>query len=192
MYKKMNLQFFADEAKEEAKTDNKSGGDADQSKDETADKKYYTQDEIDAMITKRLAREAKKAEKAQQTSTEEKSEPKVADKKTDVDNQKLTALEEKVLCYDHDIAKEYSEDAVALAKAYMKKNDDMDINEAMEKVIKKYPMYVKGYKAEKQEEEDEESEEPAKSWGSRQSGKGLPKADSVEEAFMKKNPGLKI
>lgn len=190
MYKKMNLQFFADEAKD-ATTDNKSGGDTDQSKDETAEKKYYTQDEIDAMITKRLAREAKKAEKAQQTATEEKSEPKVADKKVDVDNQKLTALEEKVLCYDHDIAKEYSEDAVALAKAYMNKNDDMDINEAMEKVIKKYPMYVKGYKAEKQDEEEDE-EEPPKAWGSRQTGKGLQKADSVEEAFMKKNPGLKI
>jgi hypothetical protein len=61
----------------------------------------------------------------------------------------------------------------------------------MEKVITKYPMYVKGYKAEKQDEEEDE-EEPPKAWGSRQTGKGLQKADSVEEAFMKKNPGLKI
>ena len=127
----------------------------------------------------------KKAEKKQSAKDEE-SEEKPADKKADANNQKLTALEEKVLCYDHDIAKEYSKEAVALAKAYV--DDDTDMDEALEKVIKKFPMFVKGAK---NSNEDEEETENKGSWGARQKGQSK-KTNGIEDAFLKRNPGLKI
>lgn len=80
--------------------------------------KKFTQADMNEIIRKRLERERKKAEK------------------------KLKMLDLKVLCYNHDIAKDYSEEAIALARLYTDKNTDMD--KALEKVIKKFPMFIKG------------------------------------------------
>jgi hypothetical protein len=98
----------------------------------------------------------------------------------------------KVLCYDHDIAKEYVKEAIALAKAYM--DEDTDMDEALEMVTKKFPQFVKGYKADKNQDDsddDEEEDDNKKAWGQRQKGTGK-KIDPVEAAFLKRNPGLKI
>lgn len=180
-YLPMNLQLFAEGGDGAEDT-----GDGDDDQDnEKSDEKTFTQAELDEAIKKRLERERKKAEKKQSAKDEE-SEEKPADKKADANNQKLTALEEKVLCYDHDIAKEYSKEAVALAKAYV--DDDTDMDEALEKVIKKFPMFVKGAKS---SNEDEEETENKGSWGARQKGQSK-KSNGVEDAFLKRNPGLKI
>lgn len=180
---KYNLQYFADGGKDDSAEDtgdNKSDG----TDDKAGEEKKFTQADIDNAVKERLAREKKKAEKTQ-SATIDKTEPKAADKGADENDKKLTALEEKVLCYDHDIAKEYSKEAIALAKAYL--DEDTDMDGAIEKVVKKFPMFAKGFKA---KDEDEDEEDP-KSWGDRQKGTSK-KVDAVEEAFMKRNGGLKI
>ena len=48
----------------------------------------------------------------------------------------------KVLCFEHEIAKEYSKKAIALAQAYL--DDETDIDEALEKVVEDFPQFKKG------------------------------------------------
>ena len=179
-YLPMNLQLFADGGDSD---DNAGDEDGDDDQDEQSEEKTFTQAELDEAIRKRLERERKKAEK-KQTVKKDKSEDDPADKKAAENNEKLTALEEKVLCYDHGIDKEYSKEAIALAKAYL--DDDTDMDEAITKVIKKFPQFVKGAK-----DEGEEDETETKSWGQRQKSTAK-KIDPVEAAFLKRNPGLTI
>lgn len=197
---RISMQFFADGGGNGDGADDNTGddGDDDQDDDDQDDKgsgdkgkksdkkKYFTQEELDEAIKKRLERERKKAEK-KQTAKKEKSEDDPADKKAAENNEKLTALEEKVLCYDHDIAKEYVKEAIALAKVYV--DEDTDMDDALEMVTKKFPQFVKGYKTDKGQDDDEEDNN--KAWGQRQTGKTT-KIDPVEARFLEKNPGLKI
>lgn len=171
-----NLQFFAEGGDGDGTVETGEDGDDDQDNDqdsgESDDKKsgkaakMYTQEEIDEMITKRLERERKKQERKQQ-SKDNKEQDK--DKSTATDN-KVSALEAKLLCYEHDVAKDSVADVVALAKSYV--DDDTDFEEAIEKVIKKYPQFVKSSFSKKEElgngEDEEEDDEPKKAWGKRQ------------------------
>lgn len=199
---KYNMQFFADEGDgaEGAGDGDDDQDDADQEdkepdgKGKKSDKapkgKYYTQDDIDDMITKRLERERKK----QKPSREDKPADKPEDKAKATED-KVSALEAKLLCYEHDVAKDSVSDVVALARSYV--DEDTDFETAIEKVIKKYPQFVKG--AEKKRDSDEDNDEDDEdgtdkqkgSWGQRQKGQGR-KVDPVEEAFLKRNPDLKI
>jgi hypothetical protein len=203
---KYNLQYFADKGGGDG-SDDAGDGDDNQDKDGQDDdpadegsddkskksdkKKYFTQAELDEAIKKRLKREREKAEKQQTAKKDDKSEDNSADKKAAENNEKLTALEEKVLCYDHDIAKEYVREAIALAKAYI--DDDTDMDEALEKVTKKFPQFVKGSGKKKDDDDDDDEDETDNrgSWGQRQKGSSK-KTDGVEAAFLRKNPGLKI
>jgi len=201
---KYNLQFFADKGEGGDGADDNTGdnGDDDQDDDDQDDKgsgdkgkksdkkKYFTQEELDEAIKKRLERERKKAEK-KQTAKKEKSEDDPADKKAAENNEKLTALEEKVLCYDHDIAKEYVKEAIALAKAYV--DDDTDMDEALDLVTEKFPQFVKGSGKKKPDDpyDGDDDTDNKKSWGQRQKGQSK-KIDPVEACFLEKNPGLKI
>jgi hypothetical protein len=196
---KYNLQYFADDNgnADQDGADNSGDGDDDQDDDQddddTDDKskksgkkgKFYSQEEIDEIITKRLERERKKQERRQRSKEDKKD-----DEDPDKSSEKLTALEEKVLCYDHDIAKEYVKEAIALAKAYV--DEDTDMDEALEKVTKKFPQFVKGYDSKKKDSDDEDEDDTnKKSWGQRQKG-STKKIDPVEARFLEKNPGLKI
>lgn len=146
-----------------------------ETKDASTEKetKTFTQAEVDDIIKKRIERERKKLAS---NNEKDKTEPEAADKKIDA---KMTELESKVLCYDHDIDKSYSKEAIALAKLYV--NDDTSLDEAIEKVIEKFPYFKKGAK-----------EEPTnKSWGQKQE-KPAEKMDGVTKAFLKMNPDLKI
>jgi hypothetical protein len=181
---KYNLQFFASKGEDGDGTDNTGDdGDDDQDdakddksgdKDKKSDSKTYTQKEIDDIITERLKRERKKAEKKQEQSKDDKQGDKGADDKSkdDANTKKLSALEEKVLCYDHDIAKEYVKEAIALAKAYI--DEDTDMDEALDKVIKKFPQFSKSSDSKKKKSDSEDGEEEDdtdnKSWGQRQKG----------------------
>ena len=197
---KYNLQYFADDNgnADQDGADNSGDGDddqddADQDDNDADDKskksgkkgKFYSQEEIDEIITKRLEMERKKQEKKQKSKDDKKD-----DKDSDKSSEKLTALEEKVLCYDHDIAKEYVKEAIALAKVYV--DEDTDMDEALEKVTKKFPQFVKGYDSKKKDSDDEDEDDTnKKSWGQRQKGSSK-KIDPVEARFIEKNPGLKI
>ena len=205
---KYNLQYFATNDNGNAGQDgaDNSGNDGDDDQDEgqddngTDDKskksdkkgKYLTQDEINQIIEERLKRERKKLQK-QQSKDEKQGDKDSDDKpKDDANAKKLSELEMKVLCYDHDIAKEYVKEAIALAKAYM--DEDTDMDEALDIVTKKFPQFVKGYKADKNQDDsddDEEEDDNKKAWGQRQKGQ-TKKIDPVEAAFLKRNPGLKI
>lgn len=70
--------------------------------------------------------------------------------------------------------------------AYMEADDSLDLEDAIEKVVKKYPHFKKGGSSEESEDETR-----GKSWGERQRGKRTT-VSGVEAAFLKKNPGLKI
>lgn len=210
----LNIQFFAEggdgDGGEDAGDDD---DDQDDDKSKGSGKKTFTQEELDAAIEKRLKREREKAKKEAEKArakaeddknkTEEQKAKEKSEKETKAQADKVSALEAKLLCFEHDVAKDCVSDVVALAKAYV--DEDTDFEEAIEKVIKKYPQFVKdsgkaskkrdkGAEEEEEDEDDEEEEEEEtdnKPWGKRQTGKSK-KMDGVEAAFLKKNPGLKI
>ena len=92
--------------------------------------------------------------------------------------------ETKVACYEAGVAKGAVDDVAALAHSYMQADDSLDLEDAIEKVVKKYPHF-------KGKPEREGKEEENKAWGERQR-RGGSKISGVEAAFLKKNPGLKI
>lgn len=203
---KYNLQYFADNNgnADQNEADN-SGNDGDDDQDEgqddngTDDKskksdkkgKYLTQDEINQIIEERLKRERKKFQKQQQPKDDKQNDKGSDDNsKDDANTKKLSELEMKVLCYDHDISKEFAKEAIAIAKAYV--DEDTDMDEALEMVVKKFPQFVKGYDSKKKNSDEDEDEGNNKgAWGQRQKGTNK-KIDAVEAAFLAKNPGLKI
>ena len=205
---KYNLQYFAANDNGNAYRDgtDNSGDNGDDDQDEEQDdnqddkqkgtskkseKKYLTQEDVDRIVEERLKRERKKQEKKQQSKDEKQGDKDSDDKpKDDANAKKLSELEMKVLCYDHDIAKEYVKEAIAIAKAYV--DEDTDMDEALEMVVKKFPQFVKGYDSKKKDSDEDEDEGNNKgAWGQRQKGTNK-KIDAVEAAFLAKNPGLKI
>ena len=185
--RKYNLQFFASKG-EDGDGDDKTGDDGDddqddddqddkdsENKDKKSDKKFFTQEELDEAIKNRLKREREK-QKKQKQSKDDKQDDKGSDDKSkdDANTKKLSELEMKVLCYDHDILKEYVKEAIALAKAYV--DEDTDMDEALELVTKKFPQFVKGFDSKKKksdnDDDDEEEDETnnKKAWGQRQKG----------------------
>jgi hypothetical protein len=194
-----NLQYFAEKGADGDGADG-TGDNGDDNQDEDQDnqdtdskeksekqkEKTFTQKELDDAIEKRLKREREKNKKKDSDGAEKTPE----DKAKDTDN-KVSALEAKLLCFEHDVAKDSVSDVVALAKAYV--DEDTDFEEAIEKVIKKYPQFVKGAdkkKSNSDDQDDEDDQDNKGSWGQRQTGKNK-KLDPVEEAFYKKNPELK-
>lgn len=201
---KYNLQFFAEDTGREAGGSNSNDGDDDQDDDDQDDKvkksdkkgKYLTQEDVDMIVEERLKRERKKFQKQQQ-SKDDQQDDKDPDNnsKNDATDKKLSDLEMKVLCYDHDISKEYVKEAIALAKAYV--DEDTDMDDALDMVVKKFPQFVKGFSSKKKGEDNEDDEEDddgtdnKKSWGQRQKGQSK-KIDPVEARFLERNPGLKV
>ena len=100
------------------------------------------------------------------------------------DKKKLSRMEAKLACYDAGVQKESVEDVTALARSYMAADEELSLEEAVAKVVKKYPQFTKG----KADEEEPEG----KNWGKRQKGKGGKEVDGVTKAFLKKHPGLKV
>ena len=174
-YMPYKLQFFAEG---EENTNNAEDADNSDNEEETkTEPKTFTQEELDKAIEKRLAREKKKWNKPEATTDESKDKAEPENTKLKEAEEKATLLETKMLAYEAGVTKECVDDVVALAKAYI--NDDTDMEDAIEKVLKKYPQF-KGTT----------EEEKPKSWGDRQKGTTT-KLSAVEEAFYKKNPDLK-
>ena len=158
--------------------DGTEGGD-DNTGDDQEEPRTFTQEEVNELIKNRIARERKKLGK-EQTQDKEEEKPKDKPVGNEPDNKKLNEMEMKLLCYDHEIAKEYSKKAIALAQAYL--DDETDIDEALEKVVEDFPQFKKGYS---------EDDQKQKSWGERQTKPPVQKG-GVEEAFKRKNPDLKF
>ena len=174
-YLPYKLQFFAEEADTtDVEETEEIAEDAEETKTEV---KTFTQEELDKAIEKRLAREKKKWNKPEASKDESKVEAEPENPKLKEAEEKATLLETKMLAYEAGVTKDSVDDVVALAKAYI--NDDTDMEDAIEKVLKKYPQF-KGTT----------EEEKPKSWGDRQKG-NTSKLSAVEEAFYKKNPDLK-
>lgn len=154
------------------------GGDDPDGEDPDEDgepEKKYTQAEVDATVEKRLAREKRKWQRSQKEQEKQEEDKKEEDgegpdkeelKKERSRNQKLTM---RLACYEAGVPKDSVKDVTALAKSYMEEDEDLDFEDAIEKVLKKYPQF-------KGEEGSEKG-----SWGQRQKGKGAKTEKSLED-----------
>lgn len=193
-YQTLDLQLFAEDGGDDGADGEDSGEGDDQDDDESdedgEEEKKFSQKDVDDAIKKRIARERRKWQREQQKKTGSEEEPGDDGKEEDKEKQeaisKASQLEVKVACYEADVAKDAVDDVAALARSYMAADEELDLEDAIEKVVKKYPQFKKGA-----HDPYEEDEEPKKAWGERQKGKGK-KTSGVEDAFLKKNPGLKI
>ena len=178
----------ADDSTDDAGGDDQADDESDEDGDEQEEKKF-SQKDIDEAIKRRLSREKRKWQREQQRgpvggSEKEKEQDKEgggekseADKKVKAAEEKAAALEMKWTCLEHDVKKDCVDDVLALAKVHMAKDEDMDIEDAIDKVLKKYPQFKDGY-----EEPDEGQEK--KGWGQRH-GKPQSKTATVEDEIRK-------
>ena len=198
-----SLQIFAEEETDSEDTGEGDDQDEEEDSDEAGEEeeKKFSQKDVDEAVKKRLAREKRKWQRQQQKrkleggtddGDPEKEKPGKSDteKAKEAAESKASKLEMKVACYEAGVAKDSVDDVVALAHSYMTADEDLDLEDAIEKVVKKYPQFKKTTLA--SGENDGEEETKGKSWGQRQKGKGSKKLDGIEEAFLKKNPGLKV
>lgn len=204
-YWTMNLQVFAgdddDTGEEGGDDDNDDPGDDDDDSDDDEpeeNEKKFSQKDVDDAVKKRLAREKRKWQREQQKKAGKKPNGKVktgeSSEKNDDDTEtqelraKAAEMEMKWTCLEHDVDKACVDDVLALARVHMAKDEDMDIEDAIDEVLKKYPQFKESSKD--KDEEDDEEEPRSKSWGQRQNGRRK-KMSGVEAAFYSKNPGLK-
>ena len=182
----MNLQVFAgdgegdDPGDESGDDDDDPGDDDDDSDDDDQEEneKKFSQKDVDDAVKKRLAREKRKWQKDQQKKAGKKPNGKVktgedSNKDDDVETQELRdkaakadEMEMKWTCLEHDVDKACVDDVLALARVHMAKDEDMDIEDAIDEVLKKYPQFKESSKD--KDEEDDEEEPRSKSWGQRQ------------------------
>lgn len=199
----MNLQLFADDPVPDDDGDggdDPDDGDDDDDEGDDPDEKKYSQKDIDDAVKKRLAREKRKWQREHQKKAEPDGKGKAGeDGKKDEDDKETKELKDKAAkaddlelkwtCLEHDVDKSCVDDVLALAKVHMAKDEDMDIEDAIDEVLKKYPQFKAGSS---RDEGDEDETEKKKSWGQRQKSGGNKKLTGVEAAFLKRNPGLKI
>lgn len=191
-----NLQLFAEDGGEGSDGGETGGDDPDGEEDpdedgEEEEEKKFSQKDIEEAVKKRLAREKRKWQREQRKQPEKPDSGDNAgtdDEETQKLKEKAAKAEEMELkwtCLEHDVDKSCVDDVLALAKVHMAKDEDLDIEDAIDKVLKKYPQF----KASASKDEEEE-ETRGKSWGERQKGrtKGL---SGVESRFYELNPDLK-
>lgn len=189
---KFDLQLFSDEG--DAGDGGDTGGD-DQDDDDSDEggedeEKKFTQKDVDDAVKNRLAREKRRWQR------ELKKETSSDDNKPDADNkdkdkpedkeiqkirdkaQKAEELELKWTCLEHDVDVKCVDDVLALAQVHMAKDKDLDIEDAIDKVLEKYPNLKNGG-----ESDDDEGDK--KGWGQRH-GKTTKKATTVEDAISEK------
>lgn len=193
----LNLQLFAEGSGDGAGDDDAGDGDDQDGDDDDPDEggedePKYTQADLDKAIARTIAKERRKAERAakkqQKSGGSSEDDGSENDKKLkDAENRALKA-ETRAACFEAGVDRDAIEDVTALAHSYMEADDSLDLEDAIEKVVKKYPHFKKSAA---KADDDAEDETKRKSWGERQNGAGGKKLTGVEEAFLKKNPGLK-
>ena len=195
----MNLQLFANDGGDGAGDDPGDGDDQDDDQDDPdadedgGDEPKYTQADLDKAVARTIAKERRKAERAAKKKEQQEKSGSSGDDGESEDAKarkeaegKPSRLEVKVACFEADVAKDSVDDVAALAHAYMEADDSLDLEEAIEKVVKKYPHFKNKAGA----SDDDVDDSKGKSWGERQKGAGK-RLTGVEAAFLKKNPGLK-
>ena len=194
----MDLQLFAGDGGEGA--DGSDGEDDDQDDnpdeddtEEDTEEKKFTQKDVDDAVKKRLAREKRKWQREQQKKASGSGTDGTGKAGNDDEDEKLKTAESRAIkaetraaCFEAGVDKEAIDDVTALAHAYMEADEDLDLEDAIEKVVKKYPHFKNKAGA----SDDDADETKGKSWGERQKGGGK-KLTGVEAAFLKRNPGLK-
>lgn len=199
-YRTLDLQLFAgeegdDNGDDSGEGDDQDDDDSDENGGDESEKKF-SQKDIDDAVKKRLAREKRKWQREHQKKSSDKDDGKDGNKDNgeSEDSKARKAAEERVskaeaknACYEAGVSKDSVDDVVALARSYMAADEDMDLEEAIERVVKKYPQFKKG----NADSDDEDEKEAKKSWGQRQSGKGSKKMSGVEAKFYELNPDLK-
>lgn len=198
-YWTMNLQLFAGDGGDDDPGDG--GGEDDDDDEPEENEKKFSQKDVDDAVKKRLAREKRKWQREQQKKAGKKPNGKVktgeGSEKDDDDTEtqelrdkaaKADEMEMKWTCLEHDVDKACVDDVLALARVHMAKDEDMDIEDAIDEVLKKYPQFKESSKD--NDKEDDEEEPRNKSWGQRQNGRRQ-KTSGVEAAFYARNPGLK-
>lgn len=195
-YQSIELQLFADEGGE-AGDDGEDSGEGDDQDDDDSDEdgeeeKKFSQKDVDEAVKKRIARERRKWQREQQKNIGKKEEPGDSGKKEDKEDpekqeamNRAASLEVKVACYEAGVAKDAVEDVSALARSYMEADPELDLEDAIEKVVKKYPSFKKG------SEDPYEDGKKTGNWGERHSGSGTRKMSGVEAKFYALNPDLK-
>lgn len=143
-YWSMELQLFAGEddpgdngSEEDPENDSEDEKDTEDSPDE----KKFSQKDVDEAIRKRLARERRKWQREQQSKTSGNVTDGTGKAGEDGAEEKekkeaITKLEVKVACFEADVAKDAVDDVAALARAYMDADDSLDLEDAIEKVVK--------------------------------------------------------
>lgn len=143
-----------------------------------ADEKKYSQKDMDKAVEKRLAREKRKWQREQQKSDKPDGKDKTGDDgknetnaELDKERKRSEKLTMRLACYEAGVPKDSVKDVTALAKSYMEDDEDLDFEDAIEKVLKKYPQF--------KNTSDDPGEKGA--WGQRQKGKGSKKEKSLED-----------
>ena len=200
----LNLQLFAEgeggSDGDDAGGDDQDDGESDEGGDDGSDEKKYTEKEMEDAVQKRLEREKRKWRRAQNQNksggknSENNASGKEDDGEEDEETRELRDkaaraedLELKWTCLEHDVDKSCVDDVLALAKVHMAKNEGMDIEDAIDAVLKKYPQFKQSSKV----DNDDDDETRGKSWGQRQNGRAPKKLTGVEKRFYELNPDLK-
>ena len=200
----LNLQLFAEgeggSDGDDAGGDDQDDGESDEGGDDGSDEKKYTEKEMEDAVQKRLEREKRKWRRAQNQNksggknSENNASGKEDDGEEDEETRELRDkaaraedLELKWTCLEHDVDKSCVDDVLALAKVHMAKNEGMDIEDAIDEVLKKYPQFKQSSKV----DNDDDDETRGKTWGQRQNGRAPKKLTGVEKRFYELNPDLK-
>lgn len=168
---KIDLQLFAGDEEGGSEGDGEGEeGEEDDSEEDGLEEKKFTQKDVDEAVKKRLARERRKWQRGQQSTknNSEESEETDQEKRVREAEEKASALEMKWTCLEHDVKKNCVDDVLALAKVYTTKDETLDIEDAIDKVLEKYPQFKEG--TEEEEQEDEGEEQKKKGWGQRHGG----------------------
>lgn len=175
-----DLQLFAGDDGDSSDSENddgddQNGDDPDEGGEDGQEEKKYSQKDVDDAMKKRIARERRKWQREQRNNPSTGGDEKdgkdkkdqdsagesEADKKAREAEAKAEVLEMKWTCLEHDVKKDCVDDVLALAKVHMTKDEEMDIEDAIDKVLKKYPQFKDGY-----EDHGDEGQEK-KGWGQR-------------------------
>ena len=207
-YWMMDLQLFADAGDggdggadgggEEGSDPDNDPNAGEGGEDDPDEEKKFSQKDVDEAVKKQLARERRKWQREQQKNTGKepngKEDPDGGGSGEDKEIQglrekaaRVEELELKWTCLEHEVDKSCVDDVLALAKVHMSRDEDLDIEDAIDKVLKKYPQFKETFSG----TEDGKEDTKGKAWGQRHTGRKK-STSGVEAAFLKRNPGIKI
>lgn len=187
----MELQLFAGEEDNEdpGSEEDSEDTDSDDDPEEEQEERKFTQKDVDDAVKKRLARERRKWQREHQKKESEKETDDTEDHNGE-DNKKLREAEEKAsnlemkwTCLEHDVKKECVDDVLALARVRVSKDSSVDIEDAIDEILEKYPQFKEGEDDPDEDEEDSEGGQK-KGWGKRHQ-KSTKKSETVEDEIRK-------